>query len=86
MKAHFHKRLAKDLSRLDAKIEFAFENRIELFIINPYDIRLNNHPLKGKWSGYRSINISGDIRALYKEIADEEVVFTNIGSHNYLYG
>ena len=86
MKVHFHKRLAKDFLRLDSMAKDTFESRIELFIVNPYDIKLNNHPLKGKWSGYRSINISGDLRALYKEISEEEFIFTNIGSHSQLYG
>ena len=55
-------------------------------VLHKYDIKLNNHPLKGKWSGYRSINISGDLRALYKEMGEDKVIFTNIGSHNQLYG
>lgn len=85
MKVSFHKRLAKDFKLLDSKIQRTFEKRIELFSNNPYDVKLNNHPLKGRWQGYRSINISGDFRAIYKIVNEDEVIFTNIGSHSRLY-
>ena len=85
MKVHFHKRFANDFRRLNPKIQHAFEDRLGLFCTNPYQIKLNNHPLKGKWEGYRSINVSGDYRAVYKDICQGEVIFTNIGSHGQLY-
>ena len=86
MKLRFHKRFIKDYSFLDQKIKAAFQERLILFFDNPYHAKLKNHPLKGKWYGYRSINISGDIRAVYKLNDDEEVIFITIGSHSQLYG
>lgn len=87
MRVRFHKRFVKDYSRLDLKIHHAVKNRLQIFCTNPYHAELSNHPLKGKWRGYRSINLSGDFRAVYKkEVSDEEVIFITIGSHSQLYG
>lgn len=86
MKVRFHKRFAKDYHHLDGKIQSAFDKRLQIFYTNPYQAKLCNHPLKGKWRGYRSINISGDFRAVYKEASEEEVIFVTIGTHSQLYG
>jgi addiction module RelE/StbE family toxin len=85
MKVRFHKKFAKDYARLGLKVQRAFESRLQIFCANPYQAELSNHPLKGKWRGYRSINISGDFRAVYKEITEEEAIFITIGSHSQLY-
>ncbi len=86
MKVRFHKKFVKDYGHLDVKIRRIFENRLQIFCTNPYQAKLCNHPLKGKWQGYRSINISGDFRVVYKEVNEEEVIFVTIGSHSQLYG
>ena len=56
-----------------------------MFSLNPYDLRLNNHILSGKWSGYRSINITGDWRAIFRE-TETGVYFIVLGTHSQLYG
>lgn len=66
----------------------ATKKRIDLFRKNPYHPQLRNHPLSGKYSGYRSININGDWRAVYLVIEDsiETVVsFETLGTHSQLY-
>lgn len=45
---------------------------------------LNNHPLYGKWEGCWSINVTGDIRAIYKT-EGFIAIFLEIGSHGQLY-
>lgn len=86
MEVRFHKKFVKDYSRLDLKIQRAFENRLQIFCTNPYHAKLSNHPLRGKWKGYRSINISGDFRVVYKEVNEDEVIFVTVGTHSQLYG
>lgn len=85
MKFRFHKKFSKDYDRLSQQSKLAFESRLKIFSADPYQAKLNNHPLKGRWQGYRSINISGDLRAVYKEISEEEVIFITLGSHSQLY-
>ena len=53
---------------------------------NQYDVLLNNHALSGEYVGCRSINITGDVRAIYEEIKDNHFEFVAIGTHTELYG
>ncbi|MCL4366180.1 type II toxin-antitoxin system mRNA interferase toxin, RelE/StbE family [Patescibacteria group bacterium] len=66
-------------------IQERFKERILLFQKDQFDPVLNNHSLKGQYLGYRSLNISGDLRAIFK-INGSEVIFVAIGSHSNLYG
>ncbi len=71
-------------SKLTKKLKDKFKERINIFMLDEFDPVLNNHPLKGKYSGYRSINISGNIRAIYKK-KEDIAVFVYIDNHNNLY-
>ncbi len=42
--------------------------------------------MQGKFAGYWSININGNIRALYLIEADTIIIFALIGTHSELYG
>lgn len=59
--------------------------RIEIFNENPLHPTLRNHQLKGKYKEYRSIDVTGDIRALYLQ-KDNEAIFDTVGTHSQLYG
>jgi len=75
----------KQYAKLNFKIKIAFKQRIEVFKANPFDTKLRNHALKGKYLGYRSIDITGDIRALYIIQGDTAIIFGFIGTHSQLY-
>ena len=46
---------------------------------------MKDHPLKGKWTGYRDCHIEPDWVLIYK--IDEELLFlTNTGTHSDLFG
>ncbi len=47
-----------------------------------FSIPLNNHPLKGEYTGVRSINITGDFRAHYTILEDNHRYFIAIGTHS----
>ncbi len=82
----FSRNFEKQLIKQPGKIKIQFYKRLEIFKSNPLDPKLRNHPLKGKYSKYKSINITGDIRALYTENSDGTIVlFAFIGSHSQLY-
>lgn len=84
MKIDFHRIFTKQYNKLPQKIQTQFDIRFRIFIQNKYDPILNNHTLSGKYEGYRSINVSGNIRALYK-IENNKIIFSLIGSHSELY-
>ncbi len=85
MRAKFHKKFAKQLGKYSIKIQKAFEKRLKIFQENPFEEILGNHPLSGIWLGYRSINVSGDLRAIYELIDEETAFFVAIGTHSQLY-
>jgi addiction module RelE/StbE family toxin len=85
MKIRFHKNFEKQYKRLKKREQQRAQERLELFLENPFDSRLNNHPLKGEHTDYRSINITGDLRAIYKFVNEEECIFVAVDSHSNLY-
>ena len=66
-------------------VQNKFEERAFLFTKNIYNPLLNNHALTGRWAGFRSMNITGDIRAVFEEININHIEFVAIGSHSELY-
>ncbi len=89
MKISYGKKFTKQYNKAPAQIKKNFNQKIKLFLQSPLHPILNNHSLAGKLLGYRSINVTGDWRAIYKELKDEKgeikVVFELIGTHSQLY-
>jgi len=81
----FTKGFTKQFKKLPKRQQEKFYGRLKLFKDDPYASLLNNHGLKGKYLGYRSINIESDLRALYFIEKDVIVIFAFIGSHSQLY-
>lgn len=81
----YHKDFIKSFKKLPKKTKEKFKDRQLLFEENEFDSVLNNHALKGKWLGYRSINVTGDIRAIFKREVGS-VLFVAIDTHSNLYG
>lgn len=46
---------------------------------------LNNHSVEKVFIDCRSINITGDYRAIFKKEEDGSVVFITMGTHSELY-
>ena len=86
-KVQFAKKFRKQLQKAPDKIQVVFEERLDIFLNEPYAPLLNNHQLHGKYMGLRSINVSGDWRALFKELENGEICFfVLLGTHCQLYG
>jgi addiction module RelE/StbE family toxin len=75
----------KLLSGVPAEIKFAFREAYNLFRENPTHPALRNHFLSGKFAGFRSIDVTGDWRAVYRE-SEDRIKFVVIGTHEKLYG
>ena len=75
----------KQYKKLPTKMQTQFDERVQLFAIDPTSPKLKVHPLKGKYAGYWSMNLSGDLRALYIMDGDTIVIFALIGTHSQLY-
>ena len=80
-----NKEFRKRYRLLDSKIRTQVDARLRLFKANPKDPRLRLHPLKGSLKGYYSINLSGNMRAIFKR-GGKIIAFVLIGTHSQLYG
>ncbi len=78
------KHFLKSLRKLDKKIYKEFVKKKDLLLINSHDPSLNLHPLHGEWRGFWSINVTGNMRAVFK-VQGKVVIFFDIGSHSELY-
>lgn len=74
----------KAYAKANVNIREAFKRRRILFEQDPFHPLLHNHALTGKYTGLRSINITGDWRALY-EIDGQVIKFKLFGTHSQLY-
>ncbi|MFA6340853.1 MAG: type II toxin-antitoxin system mRNA interferase toxin, RelE/StbE family [Candidatus Paceibacterota bacterium] len=81
----FHRHFDKDYKKCSLKVREQFKKKLSVFFENPFDPSLENHALHGEWLDFRSINITGDYRALYHHASDEVVEFFAIDTHNNLY-
>ena len=85
MRILFHKNFEKQYKRLSSKTRSQFKKRLKIFTKNPFDPILHNHVLGGERQDFRSINVTGDFRALYVIIDEDTVQFMVIDTHSNLY-
>lgn len=76
----------KQYKKLPQKFQKQFDNRLKLFLQDPTNPKLRVHPLKGSYAGYWSMNVSGDLRAIYLKEGEQIIIFALIGTHSKLYG
>lgn len=84
MEIKLHKNFEKQYLKLRISQKKKFKERRNLFLQDQFSPILNNHSLQGKYLGYRSINVTGDLRAIFKKDGDN-VIFIAIDSHSNLY-
>lgn len=84
MEIQFHKNFKKKFKKIPLKIQEQFYERLDLFLQNKFDKMLNNHSVDNTFQACRSINVSGDYRAIFKD-HEETTIFITIGTHSELY-
>jgi len=85
MEIKFEKPFTKRYLKLSKRLRVQCDERIILFQEDRMHPLLDDHPLHGEYAGCRSINVTGDYRAIYVEVRDI-VWFTRIGTHHELFG
>lgn len=85
MRVKFHNNFERRYLKFSFKLQTKIDERIKLFSNDQFHRTLNNHALKGKYLGCRSINITGDYRAVYQLINNDLAYFLTVDNHNNLY-
>ncbi len=75
----------KSVRRLTPSAINAINERLNLFAKDPFHPILHNHPLSGKYKGYRSINITGDYQLIFVQLNKETVRLLDVDTHHNLY-
>ncbi len=86
MIALYSKKFKKSYQKLPLKIREKFKERRNTFISNPLDPALNIHLLHSPYIGCKSINVTGDYRAIFYHESATIVRFIAIGTHHELFG
>lgn len=81
----YSKNFIKQAKKLSPTQRVKLQQRLTTFTKNPVHPSLRNHSLRGKYKDYRSIDITGDVRALYIQLGNENI-FDAVGTHSQLYG
>jgi len=82
----YSRKFVKQFAQQPAKVQQAFNARLRIFSEDINDPSLRNHPLKGELTGFYSINVTGDVRAIYEIIDGEIYLYAIIGPLSQLYG
>ncbi|MHB8710445.1 MAG: type II toxin-antitoxin system RelE/ParE family toxin [Minisyncoccota bacterium] len=80
-----HTHFEKKYSKFPKKVKDAFKERRNLFLYDMGNPLLSIHMLHGEHKGYKSFNVTGDIRVIYKEVKKDVFLFVDIGTHGELY-
>ena len=81
----YSKNFIKQAKKLPPETRKKLLERVHVFAGNQLHPTLRNHQLKGKYREYRSIDVTGDVRALYLQ-KEDEAIFDAVGTHSQLYG
>ncbi len=86
MKVIFHKYFDKSYEKCSLAVKKKFKKQLKIFLENPHNPLLENHAIHSKWKDFRSINVTGDYRALYYYLDNDTAKFFIIDTHSNLYG
>jgi addiction module RelE/StbE family toxin len=76
----------RQFEKLPLKIREKAAERLRIFVQDQFSPILNNHKLSGKHKDYRSLNVTGDYRIVYKEVGNSLCLLVDIGTHSELWG
>ena len=83
-----HKNFEKTYKKLNIKIQEKVIKTIKIFIKNPFSKTLNNHKLKWDYIWLNSMNVTWDLRIIFRELSNWEyeiIELVKIGTHSKLY-
>lgn len=85
MKFLFSSQFKKQFEKFSSKVQARVGERLQVFENDEFHPALNNHKLHGEYAKYRSINVGGNMRIVYRKVDSKTCFFVAIGSHTKLY-
>lgn len=85
MRVVLHRNFKKQYKKLKRNEQKRVVQRLALFREDSSSTVLNDHQLRGKYEGLSSINITGDLRALYYPVGKDTALFVAVDTHSNLY-
>lgn len=85
MQIIYDKEFLKSYKKLSNKLKDKVDGVLAIFIENEFDPRLHNHKLHGEYKNYSSIDVTGDVRIIYKKIDSVIRILLDVGTHSQLY-
>ena len=83
---HHDRVFERQLRKLSQELQEKLKERLILLIRDASNTLLNDHKLGPPFESYRSINITGDYRLVYKCIGKDVYYLRAVGTHHQLYG
>ena len=81
----FSSKFKKQFKRLSKNTREKIEEILIILVTDENNFILSNRKLHGIFKDYRSINISADLRSVYRKIDQSAYYLLAIGSHSELY-
>jgi addiction module RelE/StbE family toxin len=78
-------RALKRLLRTNPALHSTYEEKLSLFISDPFNPLLRTHKLHGKLSGMWSFSLTSNLRILFRFTNKNKAVFFDVGNHDDLY-
>ena len=84
MDIYFKHSFRRQFKKLPSKIQLQFGSRLDILISKSNNPLLRIHRLRGSKYPLKSMNVTGDYRALFIQKRDT-IIFYEIGTHSELY-
>jgi toxin HigB-1 len=75
----------KKLVKKNPNTELLFDEKIKIFINNPFDSVLKTHKLSGKLNEVWSFSINYQLRVTFIFTDNGKAILEDIGNHDYIY-
>jgi len=86
MKIIFERKFIKNLKKLSSENRKRVNTAIKIFEKDPFDSKLRNHKLFGRYEGLRSFSAAYDLRIIFREQDGYvTVMMINVGTHDEVY-
>ena len=86
MRIVYERPFERQYKKLATSLQDKIWKRFELLTLHPANSLLNNHKLNPPYGGYRSINVTGNVRLIYKKDDTQTYYLRAVGTHHQLFG